>query len=311
MPEHQAAAGAFLDAEQVEVLADAAVVALLRLLEPGQVGLEGLGVRPGGAVDALQLLVAGVAAPVGPGDLGELESLQEARAGHVRAAAEVLEVALAVEADVLAGRNFLDDARLVFLADAAEKRHGLVARHHLAVHRLVGLGQFRHALLDGGEIFRREGALEGKVVVKAILDDRADGDLGAGKQLLHGLREQVRSRMANDLEAVLVPSGNDGDRGIFVDLVGGIHEAAAHAAGHRGLGKTGADIGSEFGDRHGAVEAALTAIRKRNDWHESVAAQKRTPRTVRNPANGPKRGVAISDLVGAGGFEPPTPTMST
>lgn len=71
------------------LLADAAMVALLGFFHARDVGVELLLVRPGRAVDTLQLLVLGVAAPVGAGDAGQLERLQEARIGHVRAAAHV------------------------------------------------------------------------------------------------------------------------------------------------------------------------------------------------------------------------------
>jgi hypothetical protein len=73
---------------------------------------------PGRAVDALQHLVAVVAAPVGAGHLHQLEVLQPAGAGHVRAAAQVLEAALAVQRHVLAGRDAGDDLGLVQLAQA-------------------------------------------------------------------------------------------------------------------------------------------------------------------------------------------------
>ena len=100
MPEHRARR-LFLQMEQVELAADAAMVALLGLLEPVQVVLELLLVAPRGAVDALEHLVARIAAPVGAGDLHELEGLELAGGRHVRAAAQVDPVALAVEADLL------------------------------------------------------------------------------------------------------------------------------------------------------------------------------------------------------------------
>ena len=56
------------EVEEVELDAEPAVVALLRLLEPLEVGVEiGLGVE-GGAVDPGQLRVVLVAAPVGAGE---------------------------------------------------------------------------------------------------------------------------------------------------------------------------------------------------------------------------------------------------
>ena len=102
VPEHRARR-LLLQMKQVQFLADAPVIALLRLLEPRQVFLQLLLVGPCGAVDPLQHLVARIAAPVGARDLHELERLELAGARDVRPAAQVFPVALPVQADRLAG----------------------------------------------------------------------------------------------------------------------------------------------------------------------------------------------------------------
>ena len=100
MPEHRARR-LFLEVEQTEILADAPVVALLGFFEAVQVFLEILVVEPRGAVDALEHLVAGIAAPIGARHLHQLEGLQLAGGGHVRTAAQVEPLALPVQRDVL------------------------------------------------------------------------------------------------------------------------------------------------------------------------------------------------------------------
>src|SRR5262245_52374415 len=100
MPEHRAGR-LRLEVEEIEVLPDAAVIALLGFFEPVQVGREILVVEPRGAVDALEHLVARVAAPVSTRDLHELEALELAGGRDVRAAAQVEPVALSVQADRL------------------------------------------------------------------------------------------------------------------------------------------------------------------------------------------------------------------
>ena len=72
MPEHSARRF-FLEVEQVELAADAAVIALLGLFEPLQIVLELLVVGPGRTVDALQHRVLRVTAPIGARDLRQLE----------------------------------------------------------------------------------------------------------------------------------------------------------------------------------------------------------------------------------------------
>jgi hypothetical protein len=64
-----------LQVEQVHLRAQLAVVALGGFFEPEEVRVELLLVEPAGAVDAGQLRVLLVAAPVGAGDAHQLERL--------------------------------------------------------------------------------------------------------------------------------------------------------------------------------------------------------------------------------------------
>src|SRR5262245_37401644 len=114
--------------KETELAADAAVVTLLGLFEPVQVGIELLAVRPGSAVDPLQHLVARIPAPVGAGELGELECLELAGRWDMRATAQIHPVALPVEADLLLVRYAGNDLRLVDLALVAEEPHRFIAR---------------------------------------------------------------------------------------------------------------------------------------------------------------------------------------
>ena len=84
----------------------------------------------GRAVDAGELLVALVAAPVRAGEAGQLERLDRLRVLQVRAAAEVGELALRVQRDRPVGR--FDELDLVGLALLLEPPSGLVAVDLLA-----------------------------------------------------------------------------------------------------------------------------------------------------------------------------------
>ena len=74
MPEHHAG-GFVLQVEQVELFAEAAVVAFFGFFNTGDVGFELVFGGPGCAVNALQHFVVAVAAPIGAGQLSELEVL--------------------------------------------------------------------------------------------------------------------------------------------------------------------------------------------------------------------------------------------
>src|SRR5438093_82261 len=125
-----------MEGVEVELAAELAVVALLRLLEPPQVFVELLLREPGGAVDPLEHRVPLVTAPVGAGGREELEVLHVTRRRHVRPAAEVDEVALLVERHARRG-DALEDLDLEGLAALAEEANRLVARHLLALEGVI------------------------------------------------------------------------------------------------------------------------------------------------------------------------------
>src|SRR5262249_23725226 len=112
MPEH-GTGRLLLEMEQVHLAPQAPVVALLRLLELVEVDVELLLAGPGRAVDALKHRLRRVAAPVGAGDLEQLEAFADLpRRGHMRAAAEVEPVALRIELDLLALGDRVDQLDL-------------------------------------------------------------------------------------------------------------------------------------------------------------------------------------------------------
>ena len=80
MPEHQSRTDDVGDGEEIELPAEDPVVALPRLLQPVEVGLEVFLLEPGGAVDPLEHLPLLVAPPIGAGGVQQLEVLQTAGA---------------------------------------------------------------------------------------------------------------------------------------------------------------------------------------------------------------------------------------
>ncbi len=107
VPEDEAGAGELLNAEEVELLAEDAMVAARGFFEAREVGVEILLREEGGAVDALELRILLVAEPVSAGEACDFEGFDAAGGGHVRTTAEVDEVAVAIEADLVAGRGEL------------------------------------------------------------------------------------------------------------------------------------------------------------------------------------------------------------
>ena len=255
-----------VDVEQIQLLAKPAVVALFGFLHALDVGVQLFLVGPGGAVDALQLLVFRIAAPVGACQLGELEGLEKARVGHVRAAAHVHVFLVVVQAHRLLIRHVVYQAQLVVFAARFEDFDHLGARRHFLDDVVVLCDQLLHALLDGGHVFRREGALVGNVVIKAFLDHRADHHLGGGIELLDRMAHQVGAGVADDLHALFVPGGDDLHARVMPDQVASVHQAPIHLAGHRVFCQPSAYGGSYLGHRDRAGKFASGAVGK-SDVH--------------------------------------------
>ena len=217
MPEH-AARTLLLEMEEVHLATQTAMIPLLGLLEHGEVGLQFLGRRPDRAVDALEHFLVRVSTPVGAGDPGQLEGRAElAGRREVRPEAEIDEIALAIDADHLVLREILDDLGLVELARFAEELDRLVALPDFAPNVLVACDDLAHACLDGLEIARSEGLRACKVIVEAVFDRRADGDLRIGIELLHGFGHDVSCIMTEQLEAVGVLVRHDLDARVAAD----------------------------------------------------------------------------------------------
>ena len=209
------AGGLFLQVEQAHLAPDAAVVAPLGLGEALQMRPELLLVAPCRAVDALQHLVAVVAAPVGARHVHQLERLAEpAGGGQVRPPAEVHECALPVDRDRFRRGDRADDLGLVVLALAFEESRRLVAVPDFAGDRLVAVHDLAHPLLKPDQVLGCERLGAREVVIEAVLDHGADGDLDIRVELLRGLGKRMGGIMADEVETVGIGARHDLDCGI-------------------------------------------------------------------------------------------------
>ena len=205
VPEDEPRARDLLNAEEVELTTQDAVVARLDLLQPLEVRVEVLRVEERRPVDALQLLVLLVAQPVGARDGGDPEGLDAARGGKMRAAAEVGEAAVLVERDRVAGLGeLLDEVDLHEVALRGVLGQPLVARFLHAHERLVARDDLRHARLDCGQVGFGERSLAVDVVEEAVVGGGPMAELGLGKQLQNRGRHHMRGGVAQHLQRGLV-----------------------------------------------------------------------------------------------------------
>ena len=185
------------------------MVTRLGFLEHLQVLLEFIRRLPGRAVDARQHLVVFVAAPVGPGDRHQLEGRRVDLAGvlDVRPAAQVREGIALVERDFRLGIQrvavfvqaaffqAVDQFQLVGLV--LEDLAGFIGRYNLLDEGVPAGDDLAHAFLDLLQVILRDRLGQVKIIVETVLDRRADGVLGLRVEFQHGLRHDVRGRVAD------------------------------------------------------------------------------------------------------------------
>ncbi len=186
------------------------MIALLGLFDLFEIGVELVLLGKRSAIDAREHFAVRIAAPIGAGDFHQLERIADlAGRGHMRAAAQIEPVALLVDFDLLIFRDGVDQLDLEQLALVAEHLLRLVARPRFLGERFVARDDLAHLLFDGREILRRERLVAEEVVIEAVVDHRADGDLRAGPQRLHRFGEHVRGVVANAARARADPRGSE------------------------------------------------------------------------------------------------------
>ena len=193
--EEREAGSLFGQHEQAKLLAELAVVALLRLFDARQILVQLFLLRERNAVDSLQRLTVGVAAPVCRVAGSQLDGVALDASGGVqmRTGTEVCELALGVERNVRVNRQIVDQLDLVRLVLFFHILDGFLARQLKALELELFLADLAHL---GFQLFHdlgREGKRRVEVIIEAVVDRRADGQLDLRMQPLDGLRQNVRT----------------------------------------------------------------------------------------------------------------------
>ena len=119
----------------------------------------------------------------------------------MRARAQVDELAVLVERDLLALGDVGEPAELVaLLAAGPDDLGGLLAGDLPADERLVLVGDLLHLGLDPREVLGRQLVVEVDVVVEPGVGRRADVELGIGKDAEERGRQDVGRRVAEFFE---------------------------------------------------------------------------------------------------------------
>ena len=247
----QAGADLVREREQVELDPEPAVVPLLDLLEQVEVLGEGVLGLPGGAVDPLELRVLLAPPPVRARRPQQLEGRDGPGGRDVRPAAQVAPAALTaarvevvvdgqravpdLDGLLLAGpAPLVDDLQLVGLV--LQLGPGLVVADDPPGEALPLLDDLAHALLDPVQVLGNERLLDVEVVVEAVLDRRPDAQLRLREQVLDGLGEHVRGRVAHDHPAVVAGQGHRFDLVALLDDMPEVPQHPVDPGRHHRLG---------------------------------------------------------------------------
>ena len=208
-----------VQAEEIQFSAEFPMVALCRLLQHVQVGIEFFLLLKRRAIDALQHLVLLTAAPVCTCDTLQLKCLDLAGRDDMGACAEVGELALRIEGDHLVLGQILNQLHLIVLTLLTEECNRLCTGNLAADKRQILLDDLLHFLFDITKIGIRQLVLHVEIVVEAVLDRRSDRELHMALriQALHRLRHDVRRRMAQSVAAALIIKGQHAQRSILRD----------------------------------------------------------------------------------------------
>ena len=264
MPEY-AADGFFLEMEQAHLAAEAAVVTLFRFLQHHQMRFELFFVAPGCAVDALQHLVIGIAAPIGAGQFQQLEAFTHmAGRRQMRPTTQVHPVALAIHRDRLSCRQIVNKLGFVFLTDIGEMPDSVVTVPFLAAKDIVALDDFHHLGFDLFQIVRRKRLFAGEIVIEPVFNRRPYRHLGAGIQCLYGFGHDMGGIVPDQIKCIFGFACDDFDRAVRVDAAGQIQHFAVNFNRERGFCQARPDCRRQLRAGYGAVELFHTAIGQRN-----------------------------------------------
>ena len=182
---------------------------------------------------------------------------------QMRAAAQVLPVAVPIHPQVLAFGDAVDQLQLEGFAAAPVVFHGRRARPDFGLHRVAGVDDLLHLRFDRAKIFGRERLGPVKVVKPAVVAHRADGDLHIRPDFLHRAGHDMRAGRGGSVPAPgRHPSWCSGDRRIGSDRPLQIPVLAVDLRRNRRLGQRGRNRRRHFGRRHARSIAALCCHRE-------------------------------------------------
>ena len=202
----------------------------------------------------------------------------------MRAAAQILPVPVPVHAHGLALGDRLDQLDLERLAAIRVMRDRAVAVPGLGRDRVARRDDLAHLRLDPAQILGGEGLGPVEIVIPAVRDHGADGDLHLGPDLLHGAGHDMREIVTDEFErGGLVLHRVDGDGGVMRDRPLQVPVRAVDLRRDGLFRQRGGDVGRHLGGGHAGGVIARRAIGQcqGNIGHAALSSSVWRPRNAR------------------------------
>ena len=206
LPQHKALTHHLIDGEKPHLTTKATVIAFLGLFKAGEMLIELSAVREACTIDALQAGSIGIAHVVGRSHAHNLEGLAVARSPHMGTSAKISELTIAENGNLLAFGNAVKQVDLELGSHftgatgtefaTLSHGHGLIAGHCSSLKCLVFLDNLLHLSLNLFEFGSGDVVVKFDIVVEAILNGRAGGELSLRPDTANGSSQNVRTGVA-------------------------------------------------------------------------------------------------------------------
>jgi len=147
----------------------------------------------------------------------------------------------------------------------------IVALPHFARQRQVGGDDTAHLLFDQRQFVIAEGAMLGgrrEIIIETVVRRGTEGDLRAGKQILHRLRQHMRIVVAHEFECIgLVAARDQREVGVGLQRTHDVAQFAVDLCGERGLREAGADVRRDLRRSSAARDFSGRAVGKGDADH--------------------------------------------
>ena len=255
---------------QVKLLTNFTMVAFCRFLQPLQVCTELFFICPGRAVNTLQHFVVTVTAPVRTSDFHQFKMMAETHVRHVGATAHINIFFMMIKpwpiimADVL-----IKNSDFVAFTALNKGFARFIPAYFLLDNIVILFSQLMHTLFKLVDIFLSQRVVKINVIVKAIIDHRANRHFGVRPQLFNGVPKQVCARVTNNFHTVIIFGGDDRQSSVMFNDIACIDQLAVYTTGDTGFGKARTNIQRHIHWAHSMIKTTLTTVRKRNYRHSN------------------------------------------